>query len=63
MNIGRIMGAKVIVRGIAVAACFTGCDGILEPCLNSKSLLFLPPVRFLVLKGVAPFPRLVLGVA
>jgi hypothetical protein len=63
MDIGRIKGAKVVVRGIAVAAYFTVCDGIVEPCLNSKSLLSLPPIRFSVPRGVAPFPRLVLGVA
>lgn len=59
----RMMGAKAVVSPIAVAACFTVCDGIVEPYLNSKSLLFLPPVRFSAPRGTALFRRLVLGVA
>ena len=56
-----MMGAKAIVSDIAVAACFTVCDGIVQPCLNSKSLLFLSSVRFSAPRGTALFRRLVLG--
>ena len=62
-RLGKMMGAKAVVSHITVAAYFTVCDGINEPCLNSKSLLFLPPVRFSAPRGAVLFRRLVLGVA